>query len=76
MVIVAIGQNDNHPIDYMKEDYDCEQSKNWRSHYKQFIQKLDFVPSTVVNRTAWKNALDVFEHVTVLLNDGKLLIYK
>lgn len=40
VVIVAIGQNDNHPIDYMKEDYDCEQSKNWRSHYKQFIQKL------------------------------------
>ena len=43
---------------------------------KQFIQKLDFVPSTTANRTAWKNALDVFDHVTVLLNDGKLLIYK
>lgn len=40
VVIVAIGQNDNHPVDYMKEDYDSEQSVNWRSHYKKFIQTL------------------------------------
>ena len=57
-------------VDFM---HGCDDANE---NIKQFIQKLDFVPSTVVNRTAWKNALDVFEHVTVLLNDGKLLIYK
>ena len=40
VVIVAIGQNDSHPEDYMKEDYNSEKSKNWRNHYKGFIQKL------------------------------------
>lgn len=40
VVIVAIGQNDNHPIDYMKEDYNCRQAIHWRAHYKQFIEKL------------------------------------
>lgn len=40
VVIVAIGQNDNHPVDYMREDYDSERSVNWRKHYKKFIQTL------------------------------------
>ena len=40
VVIVAIGQNDNHPNDYMKEDYNSERSKQWREHYKAFIQGL------------------------------------
>lgn len=40
VVIVAIGQNDNHPADYMKENYDSSQSENWRNHYKKFIQTL------------------------------------
>ena len=40
VVIVAIGQNDSHPEDYMKEDNNSEKSKNWRNHYKSFIQKL------------------------------------
>ena len=26
VVIIAIGQNDNHPDDYMKEDYDGEKA--------------------------------------------------
>ena len=40
VVVVAIGQNDNHPVDYMAEDYDSEKSKNWRKHYQSFIEKL------------------------------------
>ena len=40
VVVVAIGQNDNHPVDYMAEDYDSEKSKNWRKHYQAFIEKL------------------------------------
>ena len=40
VVIVAIGQNDNHPEDYMKEDYEGEKAQNWRAHYKQFLLKI------------------------------------
>lgn len=40
VVIVAIGQNDNHPEDYMKEDYDGERAIRWRSAYGEFLRKL------------------------------------
>ncbi|WP_167956955.1 SGNH/GDSL hydrolase family protein [Anaerosporobacter faecicola] len=37
VVIVAIGQNDNHPFDYMKEDYNGVEAKHWRESYKKWI---------------------------------------
>ena len=40
VVIVAIGQNDNHPDDYMKEEYNGERAMTWRSHYETFLRKL------------------------------------
>lgn len=40
VVIIAIGQNDNHPIDYMKEDYHSLASENWRKHYKAFVEGI------------------------------------
>lgn len=40
VVIVAIGQNDSHPIDYMREDPKGEYAQKWRIHYKQFLQTL------------------------------------
>lgn len=40
VVIVAIGQNDNHPDDYMAEDYDCERAVCWREHYERFVRKI------------------------------------
>ena len=40
IVIVAISQNDSHPDDYMKTDYEGEKAKNWRTHYRQFLAKL------------------------------------
>jgi len=39
-VIVAIGQNDSHPEDYMKEDYNGSRSREWREQYKKFLKKL------------------------------------
>ena len=39
-VIVAIGQNDNHPDDYMSENYDHPKAVNWRAHYRDFILRL------------------------------------
>ena len=40
VVIVAIGQNDSNPEDYMKEDYDGEKAVKWRERYKGFLKKL------------------------------------
>lgn len=40
VVIVAIGQNDSHPQDYMAEDYEGERSVYWRERYRIFIEKL------------------------------------
>ena len=40
VVIVAIGQNDNHPDDYMAKDYYCDKANNWREHYRSFVLKL------------------------------------
>lgn len=40
VVIVAIGQNDNHPEDYMAKDYGGEKSRHWRRHYKAFVERL------------------------------------
>ncbi len=40
VVVVAIGQNDNHPDDYMSADFDHPKAVNWRSNYRIFIGKL------------------------------------
>lgn len=40
VVVVAIGQNDSHPEDYMKEEYDGSKALLWRDHYKAFIKNL------------------------------------
>ena len=40
VVIVAIGQNDNHPDDYMAEDYEGDRAEHWRVRYQQFIERL------------------------------------
>lgn len=40
VVIIAIGQNDSHPRDYMKENYEGEQAIAWRKNYKRFLAKI------------------------------------
>ena len=40
VVVVAIGQNDNHPDDYMSGDYNHPKAVNWRRAYRDFICKL------------------------------------
>lgn len=59
VVIVAIGQNDSHPEDYMKEDIDGEKAKTWREHYKQWIQEI---------RNVYKNAIIILT-TTILCHD-------
>lgn len=40
VVVVAIGQNDNHPDDYMSADIDHPKAVDWRAHYRDFVRKL------------------------------------
>lgn len=40
VVIVAIGQNDSHPQDYMALEYDGERAEEWRKHYKAFLLNI------------------------------------
>ncbi len=40
LIIVAIGQNDSNPEDYMKEDFHGEKAVKWRRHYKGFLNQL------------------------------------
>lgn len=40
LVIVAIGQNDSHPEDYMKEAFYGEKAIRWRESYRIWIEKI------------------------------------
>lgn len=40
VVVVAVGQNDAFPNDFMKEDYYGAQAEKWREHYLLWIRKL------------------------------------
>lgn len=40
VVIVAIGQNDSNPEDYMAVDYDGEKAVHWREQYRKFLLNL------------------------------------
>lgn len=40
LVIVAVGQNDSYPTDFMKEQPDKEMAELWKKHYREFVKKL------------------------------------
>lgn len=49
VVLVAIGQNDNHPVDYMADDYGGERAVYWRNHYRDFVRRLmELYPSAQI----------------------------
>lgn len=67
VVIVAIGQNDNHPEDYMAKDYEGEKARRWRAGYRNFVQRLRSIyPKAVIILTTtvlehdanWDRAID------------------
>lgn len=81
VVLVAIGQNDNHPEDYMKENYLGEKAIYWREHYKQFLLHLreKYTEAYIICHTtllchdiSWDNAVD---EVVESLNDQKVSHY-
>lgn len=40
VVVFAFGQNDNNPKDFMAEDPEGEEAKNWKEHYRNFLYRL------------------------------------
>ncbi|MDD6812164.1 MAG: GDSL-type esterase/lipase family protein [Lachnospiraceae bacterium] len=78
VVIVAIGQNDSHPEDYMAEDYEGAKACHWRAEYKDFLRKLrELYPNativlttTILNHHAnWDRAID---QVCMEMQDNKV----
>lgn len=102
VVIVALGQNDNYPDDYMKEEsekkaqndciheqdqvmktdsaypYYCKMADKWRSHYKDFLQKIRSVypgawiiccTTILQHDKSWDDAI---EQVVASMEDKKI----
>ncbi len=40
VVVVAIGQNDANPVNYMADDYDGSAADRWRAEYRRFLGRL------------------------------------
>ena len=79
VVIVALGQNDSHPEDYMKEDYSSARSQNWRAHYAAFVRRLrELYPRALIilsttilsHDESWDRSI---EEVCRSLNDPKIV---
>lgn len=78
VVVLAIGQNDSHPEDYMTQDYDGEKACNWRTHYKNWVSEIRkkypnaviILATTILNHSdMWDKAID---DVCKELNDSKM----
>ncbi|WP_370737562.1 electron transporter RnfD [Bifidobacterium lemurum] len=60
VVVVAIGQNDANPHDFMANDYEGEQARDWRERYADFARRL---------RAVYPHALIILT-TTVLMHDA------
>lgn len=78
VVIVALGQNDSHPEDYMKEAWEGEKAKLWRERYRGFISRLrEIYPDAAIILTttilkhdeSWDRAI---EEVCQSLQDSRV----
>lgn len=67
VVIVALGQNDGNPEDYMAADYQGEKAKHWRMRYGNFLKKLRTIypdatiiaATTILNHDpSWDRAIE------------------
>ena len=67
VVVVAIGQNDSHPYDFMAEEYSGEQARHWRARYVDFVHALRakyphaliVLTTTILQHDpAWDRAID------------------
>lgn len=82
LVILAFGQNDAHPENYMAEDYNCEKAVLWREKYAEFVKKIrEIYPAahiicktTILNHDfGWDRAI---EQVVNELKDEQVHYFK
>ena len=54
LVLVAIGQNDSYPEDYMAKDFDSERSKEFRLQYEDFVRRIrkEYPKATIICKTS------------------------
>ena len=79
VVIVAIGQNDNFPDDYMANDYNGQKADNWRINYQKLLHNLRnrypkaliITTTTILEHHAnWDSAID---EVCKKMSDEKIV---
>lgn len=67
VVVLAIGQNDAHPDNYMESDYAGEKATKWRADYRGLIEQLRarypkatiILTTTILNHARqWDDAID------------------
>ena len=80
VVIMALGQNDSHPIDYINNDK--EKREYWKSKYKEIILDLRdkypnalfvIITTLLCHNEGWDIALD---EMTKEINDEKIVRFK
>ncbi|MCC8105617.1 MAG: GDSL-type esterase/lipase family protein [Clostridiales bacterium] len=84
VVVIAVGQNDSHPYDFMKEEYEGAQAAHWRERYGAFVRRIreiypdaEIILATTIleHDKSWDCAIDA---VCTALNDSKVhhFLYK
>lgn len=67
VVVVAVGQNDSHPHDFMADDYDGVEARHWRDRYVDFLRAIHgmYPQATLICATtvlchdpSWDRAID------------------
>ncbi|MCC8138494.1 MAG: electron transporter RnfD [Clostridiales bacterium] len=83
-VVIAVGQNDSHPCDFMRENYEGAQAAHWRECYGAFVRRIrglypdaEVILATTIleHDKSWDCAIDA---VCTALNDPKVhhFLYK
>lgn len=71
VVVVALGQNDAHPRDFMADDYDGEEATHWRARYVDFVHALRgkyphalivLATTVLIHDPSWDRAIDEVCH--------------
>lgn len=84
VVIAAIGQNDNHPKDYMAVDDNGPAARRWKARYGQFLRDLRgkypraliiLTTTILIHDRSWDKAID---QVCREINDDRIVhfLYK
>lgn len=78
VVIIAIGQNDSHPEDYMHEEPGSEKAGIWKAHYEAFVRKIRAIyPHSVIILTTtilehFREWDDAIEEICGKIQDDRL----